>query len=138
MLRPPFRFRLARLSAGALALAVAAACATAPERTGAVDPVAADDVDLFTLVNQSSWALHAIQLTASDDTDWGPDLLEGDVLLPGESVSVATVECSTYDVRIVDEAGADCVLQGFTMCFSDDDWVLTDEDLLVCDIFGEA
>jgi hypothetical protein len=43
--------------------------------------------------------------------DWGPDLLGGDDVLPGETLTVLDIPPGLYDVRLVDETGASCVLR---------------------------
>ncbi len=117
-----------------VALLLATGCVTVNESSTSD----AMDADVFTLENGSSWALHALFLTPADSSDWGPNLLDQGPLLPGDAVSVATVECSMYDVKILDETGGDCVLEGFSLCFGDDGWTISDSDLLVCEVFGEA
>lgn len=101
-----------------LAAAAAAVCTTA---------LASDLV----VRNESLWDIHFLYLSASDESSWGPDQLEDDVLHSGGSLTLSGVSCDTYDVRIVDEDGDDCEIHGVELC-GDTQWTITDENLLSC------
>ncbi|NVB79140.1 MAG: hypothetical protein HOV81_12135 [Kofleriaceae bacterium] len=75
-----------------------------------------------------------IRLTEIDNPDFGPNLLHGDVLLPGESFSL-DVGCDTFDARVIDETGATCDLFDLDLCLNDAVWVLTNSD---CPVFSAA
>ena len=45
--------------------------------------------------------------------------------------------CDDYDVKLVDEDGDSCVVGGVTLCADSDAWVITDEDLLACQVVTE-
>jgi hypothetical protein len=109
-----------------LALAIVCVFALGAAATGCV----AEDSTL-TIDNQSDYALHSLYVAPIDAIDWGPDLLGGDVLLPGEYMTVG-LDCDTYDVLISDELGATCELNSLDLCFDDADWVITNSQLAVC------
>jgi hypothetical protein len=87
-----------------------------------------------TLVNESEYAIYQMFMSPSSEPMWGPDQLGEDVLLPGESISLA-VDCDAYDVRLVDDEGEECVLEDVQVCFEDAVWHLTDEELAICTVF---
>jgi hypothetical protein len=99
-------------------------------RAGAYDSV-------VTIVNKSLWDIHHLYLSSTADTEWGPDQLGDEVIGSGERFKLHGVPCDDYDVRIVDEDGDSCVVGGVTLCADDDAWVITDEDLLACQIVTE-
>ena len=43
------------------------------------------------------------------------------------------LDCSTYDVLVVDELGAECELLGLDVCFDDAVWVIDNAQLAACD-----
>jgi hypothetical protein len=94
-----------------------------------------DDPDATLLVdNQSDFAIVEIRVTPVGDPSWGPNLLGGDVLLPGESL-LLDVECDTYDALLVDEDGVDCELENVNLCLNDADWIIRNN---TCSVFGAA
>ena len=42
------------------------------------------------------------------------------------------VGCTSYDVKIVDEDGDECVMKGVDICGGSNRWVITSESLLAC------
>jgi hypothetical protein len=75
------------------------------------------------VVNRSDFAITEIHVTSVGSSDWGPNLISGDVLLPDETLTVA-VECDVYDALLIDEDGVDCQLHNVSLCFSSSDWVI--------------
>jgi len=119
-----------RLGPTALALAFATA-----SMTGCV--ITSDDGDSdFTISNRSDYTLVDIRLTEVDRASWGPNLLEGDVLLPGESLTIVDIECGTYDVQVVDELDTPCELYDVDLCFDSDGWTITNLTLELCEFGG--
>lgn len=86
----------------------------------------------LTIDNQSSYSLFEIHLAQVDDPNWGPNLLGSDPLDPGETLEISEIDCNTYDVDIIDDTGAECVLQSLDLCFDDAVWQLDDLDLATC------
>lgn len=108
------------------ALALAAAPADAKGRKSSAT---------VTIVNLSSWDIHEIYLSSVDRWDWGQDLLGPfDVLETGEQLKIRDIRCDRYDVKIVDEDHDECVLGNVAICGSNDTWVVTDDDLLTCQL----
>ena len=88
----------------------------------------------LTVWNQSDFALTEIYLTDVGSPTWGPNLLRGDVLLPGEQLTLGVL-CDTYDALIVDEDGVDCEINSIDLCFNDATWVIRNN---TCPVFGKA
>jgi len=93
--------------------------------------ITTDDSSL-TVVNESDYLLTELRVAEYDDAYYGPDLLGHDVLYPGEAIEIG-LDCSTYDVLVVDELGAECELMGLDVCFDDAVWVIDNAQLARCD-----
>jgi hypothetical protein len=106
----------------ALALGIAA---TAP------GCIVIDGDSSLTIANRSSRVLDEVHLAEPGDPDWGRDLLPG-ALLPGQDLVILGIDCDYYDVLVVDEDGAACVLPALHLCFDDHRWTITDETLAAC------
>lgn len=104
-----------------LILAVATGCAAS---TGA-------DSSL-TVSNQSDFTIQELYLTDIGSSTWGRNLLAGDVLFPGEALSLG-VDCGTYDALLVDETNVECELTGLDLCFNDAEWVIRNN---TCSVFA--
>lgn len=88
------------------------------------------------LVNKSAWALHHLFLSPTDEIDWGPDQLGKATVEPGRTFTLTDIECSSYDVKLVDEDGDECVVEDIDLCGNDAVWTLTSDALLQCQGFG--
>jgi len=84
--------------------------------------------------NASDFSITEIRVTSVGSSSWGPNLLNGDILAPGETLTI-DVTCSTYDALLVDEDGVDCQLHSVDLCFSDTDWVIQNN---TCTAFAAA
>ncbi|HET9047467.1 MAG TPA: hypothetical protein VFN29_00675 [Chiayiivirga sp.] len=82
-------------------------------------------------VNQSSWNIHEIYFSPASQSNWGEDHLGKDILEKGDSLTLTDVEEGTWDVRVVDEDGDECVLEDVEINGSDK-WVINDDSLLAC------
>ena len=114
-----------------LALVAALVCAFA------LPSFAAGKKSTVKIINQSKWEIHHIFLSSTDDESWGPDQLEDAVLGKGESLTINSIPCDLYDVKVVDEDGDECVLADVGLCAGEDVWAITDEDLLGCQAASE-
>lgn len=83
------------------------------------------------LENRSSFEIHEMYVTPSASSSWGPNLLRGDILMPGESTLIP-VECGTYDTMLVDETGAVCEILDVELCNDSADWIIRNSS---CAIF---
>ncbi len=102
------RKRLVTVAALAAALSLSACIVveTPPrERQGPSGPTVQ-----FELVNGSSQYIHYIYVSPADDPNWGPDILEIDVLAPGESV-LLDLEAGTWDIKCVGSDGAETIMR---------------------------
>ena len=118
-------------------LVIASTIALAAALTGCFIISSSDDGggggdSTLTLHNSSSFVITSIQVAHVDNPDWGPNLLPGRALHPGEELLVTNIDCGTYDVRVVDETGVDCELHGIELCFSDEVWTIDDTMLDTC------
>lgn len=86
------------------------------------------------VVNDSDFVIEQLYLTEFDNPSWGPNLLGGDVLFPGESLELG-IGCDFYDALVVDEFGAECELLGLDLCFNQATWVITNN---TCEVFAAA
>jgi hypothetical protein len=84
------------------------------------------------VVNKSSWAIHQMYLSPTDDEDWGDDQLGHQVINTGETFTLSGVPCDKWDIRVVDEDGDECVIPNVGLCGDTDRWVINDKDLLGC------
>lgn len=84
--------------------------------------------------NQSDFAIEELHVTSVGSSDWGPNLLSGDVLDTGDSITL-DVTCDTYDALLVDEDGVPCELMSVDLCFNDARWVIRNN---TCTVFGAA
>ena len=75
----------------------------------------------FTLLNAHPFVtITQVYVSASDESDWGDDLLGLDVLLAGESVEIAfdrfTLDTCTYDIKVVYADGDEGYLWAVNLC----------------------
>ncbi len=80
----------------------------------------ADDAT-FTLTNNSDYQIDAFYSSPANDDQWGDDILGQDVLEGGQSGTVTIADGSTecvYDLKAVDESGAEHVLEDLDICKS--------------------
>ena len=103
-----------------LALLVAGAAACTGSATVEVEPTPGASL---TVVNDSDFVIYEIYLTETDNPDWGPNLLRGDVLFPDEEL-VLGVPCDFYDALLTDEDGVDCEVHDIDLCLNDAVWVI--------------
>ena len=82
--------------------------------------------------NSSANPIAELYLSAVGENDWGIDHLGGENLDPGDSHTITGIECSTFDVRIVDPDGTECVMPNETICLERSEWVLTESMLVSC------
>jgi hypothetical protein len=114
-----------------LLLALLLAAGAAGARDGKLDA-------RVTVVNQSAWTIHELYLSSTDDGEWGPDQLGPTVAIAsGERHTLERIPCDTYDVKLVDDDGDECVVAGVALCGASATWVVTDEDLRACQIATE-
>jgi hypothetical protein len=94
---------------------------------------AADD-SVVHIKNKSDWEIHHFFLSPSDQDKWGPDQLgNATIAANGGSFELHKVPCDTFDVKLVDEDGDECVVQGVDICASKEGWVITNDELLACE-----
>lgn len=95
-------------------------------------PVAAKNANVK-IVNKTEWTLHHFFLSSTEDEEWGPDQLGEHVVGTNESFTLTGVPCDTYDVRLIDEEGDECIVTEVDICGGSEQWVITSEDLAQCE-----
>lgn len=85
-----------------------------------------------TIKNRSDWSIQNLFLSPVDTDDWGPDQLGDEVIGTGDTFTLTGVPCDSYDVRLVDEDGDECIVAEVDIC-SDGGWVISNDDLLECE-----
>lgn len=111
-------------------LALAFAVALMTWSTGCV--ISGGEDSSLTVYNESDYVLVSIQLSPVGASSWGENVLHGDVLYPGEELTVSFIDCDYYDVRVVDETGLACILLDLSLCFDDASWVVDNYTLDTC------
>ena len=78
-----------------------------------------DGVDAtITIDNDSLVDLIELNVAPTGTIDWGPDLFGGTDLFPGETITIG-VTCDFYDIRIIDEFLAECIVDALDLCLND-------------------
>lgn len=85
------------------------------------------------VINQSKWEIHHLFLSSSADDEWGPDQLGEEVLAKGDQLTLTSIPCDEYDIKVVDEDGDECIIEQVDLCRDDSYWKITDKDLLECE-----
>ncbi len=85
------------------------------------------------IINQSKWEIHHVFLSSTEDESWGEDLLEDEILVKGDTLTITNISCDLYDVKVVDEDGDECIIEEVDLCGDASYWKITDKDLLECE-----
>jgi hypothetical protein len=91
----------------------------------------------FMINNKSDWDIHHLYLSPSDKSTWGPDQLGERIIHSGESFTLKNIPCGEYDIKVVDDDGDECVIEGVTMCRDHTHWDVTNKELLKCEGWGD-
>ena len=89
------------------------------------------------IVNKSDWAIAELYLAPVDEAKWGPDQLAEHVIEPGDSFKLTKIPCDTWDIKLVDEDGDECIVEEVDICVNSETWTITSKDLLRCQAAGE-
>lgn len=89
------------------------------------------------VMNFSKWEIHHIYLSETQADNWGIDRLRGRVLVNGDTITISNLACDTYDMKIVDQDGDECVIEEVELCNGTTTWRITDKDLLECEGYEE-
>ncbi|HXT22868.1 MAG TPA: hypothetical protein VN811_03600 [Thermoanaerobaculia bacterium] len=84
------------------------------------------------ITNRTDWEIHELYFSSVDDENWGPDQLGEYDIGKGESYTLQEIPCDDYDVKIVDEAGDECIVPAVDICGEGQQWTITSGDLLKC------
>ncbi|MEP6865911.1 MAG: hypothetical protein ABJE66_35150 [Deltaproteobacteria bacterium] len=84
--------------------------------------------------NASDFQIVEIYLTDIGSSSWGPNLISGDTLNPGETLRLG-VDCSTYDAKLIDETNVSCEVDNLDLCLNDSVWIINNN---TCTAFSNA
>ena len=73
-----------------------------------IRPAAAEELEI---VNKSKVDIHHIFISPANQKAWGPDQLGADSIEPGARFTINKIPTGTYDLKLVDEDGTECVLE---------------------------
>ncbi len=95
--------------------------------------IIADEPSELTIMNDSDFDILELRLAPVDSAAWGPNELGSDPLFPDEAVTLGGIPCDTYDLLIVDDLGAECVLEDISLCFGTEEVTrITNSRLAFC------
>ena len=87
----------------------------------------------FTIYNQSSWVIRYLYISSTSTTAWGVDQLGSETISTGgDSFTLTNIPCDSYDLKIVDEDGDQCVMNNIRMCGGAAAYTITSDSLLAC------
>ncbi len=109
---------------------------TPPASTPAAAP-AGDQMSNLAVHNKSKWAVHHLFLSPANENEWGQDQLGDNTIEPGATFTLKNIPCNTYDIKVVDEDGDECMVKGEKFCGHEVSWDLTDQELLGCEGYGD-
>jgi len=94
--------------------------------------LAADRTATVKFMNKSDWEIHHMYLSPAESEEWGEDQL-GEATIPsGGAYTLTGIPTgATYDFKIIDEEGDECVIEGIEIRGSDK-VKITNKDLLEC------
>lgn len=78
----------------------------------------------ITVVNNSSWVIRHIYLSAPNNNNWGPDQLNETSLSPGGTVTI-NASCSGPEIKVISEDQDGCFLSTVVSCAGDASWTIT-------------
>jgi hypothetical protein len=102
--------------------------------TAATGCVIDDGSSSLEVRNDSDYTIDELYLTDVGSSTWGRNLLGGDGLFPGESISLGA-DCGTYDAMLIDETGVTCEVHDLDLCANDSLWIIRNN---TCTVFNAA
>ena len=90
-----------------------------------------DDDGVLSVLNDSSFVIEELRVARVGSRFYGPDLLAGRALFPGESIAVR-LDCDFYDILFVDALNLECVVLDIDVCFDRTVFVIDDILLNTC------
>jgi hypothetical protein len=111
--------------------------APAPAATPAASASGEGQLSTLVITNKSGWAVHHLYLSPTKENEWGQDQLGTNVVETGEAFTLNSIPCNTYDIKVVDEDGDECVVKGEKWCGDQVTWDLTKDELLGCEGYGD-
>ena len=89
----------------------------------------------FTVSNKSKYDIHELYVSKSKSSEWGPDQLRKNTIDAGNKFTLHGVTDGTWDLKLVDEDGTECVVEDIAFDESKE-WTVTSKMLERCDKFG--
>lgn len=90
------------------------------------------------IINRSDWTIDHFFMSSSVEKEWGPDQLGQEVIAPGGTFTLQNIPCDTYDIKLIDEDGDECVVTEVDVCSGDQKWVINSEELAKCQGYGDG
>jgi hypothetical protein len=84
--------------------------------------------------NKSEYDIHELYVSKSKSSKWGPDQLRKETIDAGEKFTLHDISEGTYDLKVVDEDGTECVIEDAEFDQSKE-WSITSKMLERCDKF---
>lgn len=97
-------------------------------------PGCSDNGGTLHVRNESDFPIVEIRVTSVGSSTWGPNLISGDTLDPGTSLTI-DVSCDRYDALLTDDSGAQCTVHDLDLCANSADWIIQNDD---CPVFAAA
>ena len=117
----------------AVALGACGAGAGAANGSTANNAQAVPANSFYAIQNSSSYDIHYVYMSSTRDSNWGPDQLNpSQILFAGQTVRFNGVPCDSYDLKLVDEDGDECIQNGVQIC-ENTTLIITQGDLLRCE-----
>jgi hypothetical protein len=78
----------------------------------------------ITVKNTSAREIRGLYLSATAQSAWGPDLLDGGIIAPSDVWTVSGVSCQGVSVLVAEDDGG-CFLYQSVGCAADASWTIT-------------
>ncbi len=86
----------------------------------------------YTIRNNSSYDIHRLYMSSSENEGWGADLLGTGIMRAGETFRLTNITAGEYDLKVVDEDGDECQLFNIMVC-GNGTYTFTNQNLLQCE-----
>jgi hypothetical protein len=87
------------------------------------------------IVNKSKYDIHELYVSKSKSSKWGADQLRKQTIDAGEKFTLRDLSEGTYDLKVVDEDGTECVVEDEDVD-QHKEWTITSKMLERCDKFN--
>ena len=78
-----------------------------------------------TIANNSGMEIRHVYLSPTDNDNWGPDQLNGDVIANGHSFALSNVACDAASIKVIAEDQNGCFFYQTVTCGENSTWMIT-------------